>query len=87
MSSQHKEAKEDRSKDYSFAISYGRNRKVKGATIMWLLIMIVLYGDNGVHMRYHFYEGEVSCNAAAKQFVLNGTRDYKLRAFCIRGDD
>ena len=53
---------------------------------MWLLIMIVLYGSSGVHMRYHFYEDEGSCNNAAEQFIVHGAKDYKLKAFCIRGD-
>lgn len=53
---------------------------------MWVLIMIVMLGGQGVTTTHLYYEDEIACKAAAMAFESNKTKDMKLKAFCIRGD-
>ena len=54
---------------------------------MYVLIMIVLLGGQGVTLNHLYYEDELSCSKAATEFEAHKGRDVKLKAFCIKGDN
>lgn len=53
---------------------------------MYVLIMIVLLGGQGVTMNYMYYETEYSCKNAAMDFESHKSKDVKFKAFCIKGE-
>lgn len=53
--------------------------------MMWLLIMMVL-NNSTVNLSYIYYEEQLSCTRAAQEFESHKSKDYKLKAFCIKGD-
>lgn len=54
---------------------------------MWVLIMIVLLGSQGATLNHLYYEDELSCAQAARQFESHKGKEYRLKAFCIKGDN
>lgn len=52
---------------------------------MWLLIMLVL-GGGDVMIANVYYADEEPCKYAAQQFEMQRIEDYRLRAFCIKGE-
>jgi hypothetical protein len=52
---------------------------------MWLLVMLVLGGAD-VMIANVYYPDEIGCQRAAAQFESQVIEDYKLRAFCIKGE-
>ena len=54
--------------------------------MMYVLIMIVLLGGSGVNLNHLYYEDEMSCHKAAAEFESHKSKDMRLKAFCIRGD-
>ena len=53
---------------------------------MYVLIMIVLLGNSSVTLNHLYYETESSCYKAATDFESHKSKDVKLKAFCIKGD-
>ena len=54
---------------------------------MWVLIMIVVLGNNSITLNHLYYEDELSCAMAAHSFESHKGKDIKLKAFCIKGDN
>lgn len=54
---------------------------------MYVLIMIVLLGSQGATLNHLYYEDELSCTQAARQFESHKSKEYRLKAFCIKGDN
>lgn len=54
---------------------------------MYVLIMIVLLGAQGATLNHLYYEDEASCFKAASQFESHKSKDIRLKAFCIKGDN
>ncbi len=54
---------------------------------MYVLIMIVILGNASVNLNHLYYEDEISCHKAANEFESHKSKDVKLKAFCIRGDN
>jgi hypothetical protein len=52
---------------------------------MWVLVMLTLtlHGTDGSIL---FYNDELVCKAAAKQFEAQSNLDFRLKAFCIKGE-
>lgn len=53
---------------------------------MYVLIMIVLLNSVGLNMSHLYYEDEISCSKAAVEFQSHKDKEYRLKAFCIKGD-
>lgn len=52
---------------------------------MWVLVMLVL-SYHGLEFSNLYYNDEVICMQAAKQFEAHSSMDFKLKAFCIKGE-
>lgn len=53
---------------------------------MYVLIMIVLVGGQSVTLSHLYFETDQACYRAASDFESHKARDYRLKAFCIRGE-
>ena len=49
--------------------------------------MIVVLSNTSVNLNHLYYEDEASCTKAANSFESHRSKDIKLKAFCIRGDN
>jgi len=59
---------------------------------MYVLIMVILMGAQGVNVTHLYYENQSSCEIAAKEFIAHEKnihkfiKPVKFSAFCVRGD-
>lgn len=52
---------------------------------MWILVMLVL-SVSGMEAGNLYYNDEIVCRLAAKEFEGHTSKDFKLKAFCIKGE-
>lgn len=52
---------------------------------MFVLIMIVLL-NGSINVNHLYYDESITCSKAALEFEKHATKDMKMRAFCIKGD-
>lgn len=53
---------------------------------MYILVMILLAANGSMVMQHTYYENELTCFRAAKQFEAHKDSRYSASAFCIVGE-